>query len=248
MNVIKAMCFFYYLLILPCIWLGKKIWWGCFVDTVGKKKAAESAVLKSVRRKGPEEMEKLGVVSLRDVVKSYQDQRDTQKKLKKEAQKDKKGQAILEVYKRKKKRGEIPERLQTYTQSAKNNEKLLAEAEKDKVEAIMKAYERKKKQSKPDKALEDLEFLDEDLWAVGGPDGDILAELPDALSPDVSNPANSNPDSVSLDPNTDSFTSLSARDTFFSIDLTRPRRSTAGQNAIGDSEQLQGPGPDNYFF
>lgn len=64
MNVIRALCFFYYLLILPFIILGKTIYWGLFVNTAEKKKAAEKAVLKAAARKGPDELEKLGIVSL----------------------------------------------------------------------------------------------------------------------------------------------------------------------------------------
>ena len=44
--------------------LGKTIYWRFFVDTIDKKKAAEKAVLKDASKKGPEELEKLGIVSL----------------------------------------------------------------------------------------------------------------------------------------------------------------------------------------
>ena len=73
MHIIKALCFFYYLLILPFIWLGKKIWWGCFVDTASKKQKAERAVLRAAAKKGPEEMEKVGMISIRADLEHYRD-------------------------------------------------------------------------------------------------------------------------------------------------------------------------------
>ena len=81
MAIIKALCFFYYLLILPFIWLGKKIWWCCFADTLSKRQAAEKAVIKAAEKKGPKELEKLGVVNLRDELKKYKslDQKKQQK-------------------------------------------------------------------------------------------------------------------------------------------------------------------------
>lgn len=72
MQVIKALCFFYYLLILPCIWLGKKIWWGCFADTANQKQKAEQAVLRAARHMDPGEMEKIGMVSLPAELAKYQ--------------------------------------------------------------------------------------------------------------------------------------------------------------------------------
>ena len=76
MAMIKALCFFYYLLILPFIWLGRKVWWGVFKDTVEKKKKAERAVLKAARKKGPQELEKLGVISLQNELLAAQKQHE----------------------------------------------------------------------------------------------------------------------------------------------------------------------------
>lgn len=84
MNIIKALCFFYYLLILPFIWLGKKIWWGLFADTATKKKSAEKAVIKAARKRGPEELEKLGVVSIQDELAKYKRIDSFQEKAKRE--------------------------------------------------------------------------------------------------------------------------------------------------------------------
>lgn len=52
MEILKAVFFFYYCLILPCVWLGKKVVWGVFKDTQKQKEKATESVLKKAHRKG----------------------------------------------------------------------------------------------------------------------------------------------------------------------------------------------------
>ena len=227
MNVIKALCFFYYLLILPCIWAGKKIWWICFADTIGKKKSAESSVLKSImKRKNPDEMEKVGIVSLRDTIKGYQDQYDGQMKKKVDAKKAKKAEAILAAYNQKRMQGGIPE---TTLNNKQDGEKFLAEAHKKKVDAILKAYEKKKQPVGPD---DDLEFLNEDLWSAGLDDDILDLELPSSSTSSNTNSAGPDTTSASVE-SLNSFSS--AFDTFFSIDLNKKRKKSTANKTVSSS-------------
>lgn len=74
------MCFFYYCLFLPFIWLGKKVWWSVFRDTAAKKEKAERAVLKTARKKG--KLEKYGVIDLGDELKRLEEEIDGKPKSK----------------------------------------------------------------------------------------------------------------------------------------------------------------------
>ncbi len=51
-EVLKTIFFFYYCLLFPCIWLGKKVIWGVFKDTAAQKQKAVKSVLKRAKRKG----------------------------------------------------------------------------------------------------------------------------------------------------------------------------------------------------
>lgn len=52
MEIIKSVFFFYYCLILPCTWLGRKVIWGVFKDTKKQKMKARKAVLQKAHKKG----------------------------------------------------------------------------------------------------------------------------------------------------------------------------------------------------
>lgn len=74
------MCFFYYCLFLPFVWLGKKVWWSVFRDTAAKKEKAERAVLETARKKG--KLEKYGVIDLGDELKRLEEEIDGKPKSK----------------------------------------------------------------------------------------------------------------------------------------------------------------------
>lgn len=74
------MCFFYYCLFLPFVWLGKKVWWSVFRDTAAKKEKAERAVLETARKKG--KLEKYGVIDLGDELKRFEEEIDGKPKSK----------------------------------------------------------------------------------------------------------------------------------------------------------------------
>lgn len=71
-HIIKAACFFYYCLLLPFIFLGKKIYWSVFRDTADKKEQAEKAVLAAAGKKG--NLEKYGVVDLAAELKKFEEE------------------------------------------------------------------------------------------------------------------------------------------------------------------------------
>ena len=75
-QIIKALCFFYYILILPFILLGKFVWWRVFVETAAKRKAAEKAVIKAARKKGTAALEELGVVDIEAEMRKNLQQQD----------------------------------------------------------------------------------------------------------------------------------------------------------------------------
>ena len=77
-HVIKSVCFFYYCLLLPLIWLGKKIYWGVFKDTADKKQRAEQVVLHAARKKG--NLEKYGVVDLATELKTFEEEVEVKSK------------------------------------------------------------------------------------------------------------------------------------------------------------------------
>lgn len=176
MNVIKALCFFYYLLILPFIWLGKKIWWGLFADTVDKKKAAESAAVKAAhRKKGPEELEKLGVVSLRKEMEKYRSEFENKEKEEQERarQRKEKEKARQDEARREMWRELESGRVLQYSSSNQGPVSLRAEVERyqyhtegDEMssgEGVGGWLERDSKQEF--EVPVDLEFYDDDLWA-----------------------------------------------------------------------------------
>ena len=72
--VIKALCFYYYCLCLPFVWLGKKIWWAVFKDTAAKKEAAQKAVLNAAKKKG--KLEKYGMIDIAAELKNIEAERD----------------------------------------------------------------------------------------------------------------------------------------------------------------------------
>ena len=111
-GIIKALCFFYYLLILPFILLGKKIWWCIFKDTVDKKKKAETAVIKSAKRKGAKELEKLGVVSIRADLQDY---------VKENKELEKRKEEIRKIEERKQKKREMKKEKDNLTLSGTQN-------------------------------------------------------------------------------------------------------------------------------
>lgn len=162
MNVIKALCFFYYLLILPFIWLGKKIWWCMFADTAGKKKAAEMAAIKAAHKKGPEELEKLGVVSLRAEVEKYKNEHEEKEreKLRLEEEREQRRaakEAMREIERRENSPScqgvSLRDELERY-----NNTELDAAADYRQMWPEMKKH-----------SDENLEFYDDNLWAEAVP-------------------------------------------------------------------------------
>lgn len=151
LNVIKALCFFYYLLILPFIWLGKKIWWGLCIDTASKKKSAETAVLKAARKKGPEALEKVGVVSLRAEVEKYQKQH-------------KKHDALKEKIRTEEEKEQF-EKKKEQIEEEKEQDKFLEEEEWEATPVTSPPQTHK-----ADEVALDLEFYDDDLWGEDLPD------------------------------------------------------------------------------
>lgn len=52
MEIIKAVFFFYYCIILPCVWIGRKCVWSIIRDTAKQKAKAKQTVLKKAYKKG----------------------------------------------------------------------------------------------------------------------------------------------------------------------------------------------------
>ena len=73
MAIIKALRFFYYILVLPFILLGRYVYvyWWCFADAAAKKKAPERAVHKGTEGNESAAFEKLAVVSIEQELKKH---------------------------------------------------------------------------------------------------------------------------------------------------------------------------------
>lgn len=182
MNVIKALCFFYYLLILPCIWLGKKIWWGLFADTAGKKKSAEAAVLKAAKKKGtPEDLEKLGAVSLQKEMEKYRNLFEKWEREDKEAEEERNKAEQQKRAERAKQIAEREERLGIVT----GNQEYQGLSLREEVESHHIGHShniprgsRQSESSPTQEAAVDLEFYNDTLWAD-------LEEMPDLLDTEM---------------------------------------------------------------
>lgn len=188
MNVIKALFFFYYLLILPFIWLGKKIWWCMFADTMGKKKAAEAAAIKAARKKGPEALEKLGVVSLHAEVEKYKNEREgkEREKLKEEEKEQKK--AMEEAKKEIMRQEKLGISLRNEVEEEEEQRKAMEEEEEISRHQGVSLRNEVERYNNEEGAAEmgwpvlrqdNLEFYDDNLWAEDVPN------LLDAAAPSV---------------------------------------------------------------
>ena len=175
LNVIKALCFFYYLLILPCIWLGKKIWWGMFADTVGKKKSAEAAVLKAAKKKGtPEYLEKLGAVSLRKEMEKYMREEEQAEMDRNRAEERERAERAKEIAEREERLG--------MARNRQVSQGLSLREEVENYHQIPRSWQGW--QSPAQEVAVDLEFYNDTLW-------EDLEEMPDLLDAGITTVASS---------------------------------------------------------